>query len=171
MWTVEKITDICKELSKQMGDEFNIPCHINTRLKTTLGYMKFRTGGTYYRPKDVPICIDISKQMIDTCDDETIEETIKHEWVHYYVCKTTGQNHNHDAVFKKYCRIVGCTHNTATTKVNRVVAKPTTKYEVKCLDCNKVIAHYSRTCKTLQNIQLCSCKNCGGHNLKVIQNW
>ena len=161
-WTVERITNKCKELSLTVGDNFDCPVHINTRLRKTLGRVILEN----YNEKWYPTKLEISKLLLETGLDEEIEDIIKHEWCHYWITKSTKEDHNHDKVFRALCAKVGC--DGAPKAKHKLV---TSKYEVYCPNCKQVIGGYSRMCKTLRQLPNCYCKRCGGNSLVLKQNW
>ena len=160
---IERVKNELNKLSAADGiGAITVPVNINARLTTTLGRVTFSSIDCH------PIKIEFSKNFIDTGADADILNVIKHEYVHYYLLVTTGENHQHDASFKAKCANIGCTHDGTKGKVN-MTAK--FKYEVWCEDCNDIIGTYSRMCKTIKEIKYCQCGRCGGKKLKVIQNW
>ena len=163
MWTIERIIAELNKLSCADGlGEIAVPVVINGRLKRTLGRVTFMSGVC------VPTKIEFSKILIETGRDEDIINVIKHEYAHYYLLEATHVDHGHDAVFKRKCAEIGCTHDHTQ---NHVEMTAKYKYEVWCEDCDVCIGAYSRKCKTLDNIKFCTCGRCHGGNLKVIQNW
>lgn len=168
MWTVEDIKARCEELSNMVGDTFDCPVRINGRLTRTLGRVdSIKRNGRWYNEM-----LQISKQLIETSTDESIKSVIDHEWCHYYVTKSTGESHGHDAVFKATCARIGCTNDGTKTHVDRTVAESSIyKYQVYCGTCDEFIAGYSRMNATLKNLKTCTCKKCNTSNLSYIQNW
>ena len=168
MFTLEMIKDELNKLSNSVGDTFNIPVSINSRLTRTLGrVMQYKQGKKCWSDR-----MEFSKQFLETSTDESIISVIQHEWAHYYVTKITGENHGHDAEFKRACAMIGCENDKTQTKVERIVAEESlSKYVVYCPTCGEVIGGFSRMCATLKNLDQCTCKRCGGGNLYYEQNW
>lgn len=169
MYDLVKIENRCKEISASVGDVFDIPVSINGRLTRTLGrvHQEKIDGETWISTK-----MEFSRSFLETSTDETVESVIAHEWAHYYVTKITGESHGHDAHFKRVCALIGCENDGVATKVERTVeAKSRYKYVVHCHTCNEDIGFYTRMCGTLKNLNLCTCKRCGGSNLSYTQNW
>ena len=168
MFTLEMIKAELNKLSESVGDTFNLPVTINARLTRTLGrVMQFKRGNKCWSDR-----MEFSKQLLETSTEESIKSVIAHEWAHYYVTKITGENHGHDAKFKEVCALVGCTNDTPYTKVERTVSEEQlSKYVVYCPTCGEPIGFYSRMCSTLQNIDECTCRRCGGDGLYYVQNW
>ena len=168
MFTLEMIQSELNRLSESVGDTFNIPVSINARLTRTLGRVMQHTCGGHCTSDRM----EFSKQFLETSTEESIKSVIAHEWAHYYATKITGESHGHDAYFKKVCAMVGCTNDKPQTKVERTVSEEKlSKYVVYCSDCGEAIGYFSRMCATLQNIDQCSCKRCGGAKLYYTQNW
>lgn len=167
MWTVEKLTKECEKISKSMNDVFTCPIYINGRLSRTLGRVMYTfrpSTEEYYVQK-----MEFSKSFLERAQDEDVIETIKHEWAHYYVTKTTKENHGHDKVFKAICAKIDCA--SGGMYIQTADIKGRSRYEVYCPTCDKVVAHYQRMCKTLKNLDSCTCKKCKGGNLVLKQNW
>lgn len=112
MWNEERILKILQETSKEFDDEFNIPIKINPRLRSVYGKCKYKVR---YR-KLVPDCIEFSKKHLDNDTDEWIINTIKHEWIHYYLTKCTNKDHGHNDVFRRYCIKLGLPPNRFTSE-------------------------------------------------------
>lgn len=167
-WTIEDIEVECKRLSEMVDDTFDCPIRINGRLTRTLGrVMLTRREGLWYVD-----AMEISKQLLETSTEESIKSVIDHEWCHYFVTKTTYENHGHDKEFKAVCAKVGCDNDGVSTAVNRTVSESSIyKYQVYCETCDEFIAGYSRMNKTLKDLEHCTCKRCGTSKLTYIQNW
>ena len=161
---LREIKEVLENLSLRHGDVFNIEVSINGRLTRTLGRVK--SIGTKANCR--PISMEFSREMLETVTKEDIMSVIEHEWAHYYVTKTTHEDHGHDAVFKALCASLGC-HGTTTIKVERTVEKQA-KYSVYCEECGKLVGEYGRKCKTVNNPELFR-SNCCKKGLKVIQNY
>ena len=166
-WTVEAITDYCKELAAKVGMEFDCPVVLNGRLSTTLGRLISTSGIDGYTPSR----LEMSKRLLATATDESIKGVIEHEFCHWYVTKTTREHHGHDQVFRNACAMIGCTNDRAKTTVDRMVeASSIYKYTVNCPNCG-VIGGYQRMNSTLRDIDLCTCMNCNSGGLTYTQNW
>ena len=166
--TLEQIKEIANEYAAKVGMTLDIPVVINGRLTRTLGCVRSvrntRTG--YVEATQM----DISRQMLDTCSEDSIRSVIGHEVAHYVVIQETHASHGHDAVFKAACARLGVENDKPATEVERVVAVHS-KYEVWCDTCNENVGNYSRMCKTLQNLAFCTCNKCKTSNLRLVQNW
>ena len=108
-WTVERITELCKEYCGRCGIKFNSPVVINSRLTRTLGRCFYEGHGSVWNP----VKIEISRQLLETATDESIEAVIAHECAHYVSCAITHENHGHDSTFRFYCEKIGTTNDTA----------------------------------------------------------
>ena len=168
MYDIKRIEERCNKLSKKFGDTFDIPVILNGRLTRTLGRVtQMQVGKKWQSTK-----MEISKALLATATDSSIESVIDHEWVHYYITKLTGEYHGHDSEFKRMCAMIGCSNDGTQTRVERTISESAMyKYTVRCNSCNDDIAFYTRMCSTLKNINECYCKRCGSYNLSVKQNW
>lgn len=156
------------EICQNAGTPCDVPIRLNGRLIRTLGRVHHeldKTSGIWYSTS-----VEFSKQLLETSTDNSIREVLLHEAAHYIVTARTGETHGHDAKFKAVCAEIG-THNDGISTVVERTVKVHSKYEIFCPTCNKTIGEYSRMCKTIKYIELCTCKNCKCGNLKVIQNW
>lgn len=174
MFTIERVKAELNKLSMADGlGKIIIPIEINGRLTRAMGRVKFSADGytedgyTY-----APTKIEFARNLVENASDEDIIQVIKHEYAHYYILLMTGVDHGHDAVFKRKCAEIGCTHDKAAQHVKGFRDQNAqSKYEVWCDDCNEMIGTYSRRCKTIDNIKYCSCGRCHGNNLRIVQNW
>lgn len=108
-WTVERITELCVEYCDRCNIKFNSPVVINDRLTRTLGRCFYEGHGSVWNP----VKIEISRQLLKTATDESIEAVIAHECAHYVSCAITHENHGHDSTFRFYCEKIGTTNDTA----------------------------------------------------------
>ena len=165
-----KLSEIVKELerlSNMVGDEFDIPVRINGRLTRTLGRVIAHKRGNVCTNDSM----EFSRQFLETSTEESIKKVIAHEWAHYYLTKTTGENHGHDAEFKRVCKMIGCEADQTETTVERTVSEESLyKYIVYCPNCG-IVGAYNRMCKTLQYLDECHCSKCGSDKLHYVQNW
>lgn len=171
-YDLEKVTHefrtICAKAGANSG--LNVPIRLNGRLTRTLGRVMQEYDsceGCY-----VSTLVEFSRQLIETSTDKSIHDVIMHEAAHLIVTDRTGETHGHDAAFKAVCAEIGTTNDKTMTKVERTVSdEQLYKYSVYCPTCGKNIGGYSRMCKTLRNIEYCTCRECGKGGLKVVQNW
>ena len=167
-YSIEKVEKEFKAVCEKAGVKVNVPIIGNKRLSKTLG----RVISTSKDGKVENDRVEFSMKMLLTSTDKTIEEVIKHEAAHFIVNERTKEHHGHDAYFKAVCAEIGTSNNGTTTHVERIVDDSQIyKYQVKCETCNKIIAHYHKKSKTLNNLSSCSCARCGGKALTLIQNW
>ena len=165
---LQEVKEMLKSLSLRHGDIFDIEVSINGRLTRTLG--RVMLSGTKSNCK--PSSMEFSRQMLETVAREDIESVVQHEWAHYYITKMTGVDHGHDKMFKELCANIGC-HGTISIKVERTIevkSKSKSKYSVYCADCGKLVAEYSRKCKTTNNPEMYHSKCCNAQ-LRVVQNY
>ena len=168
MWTIEKITSMCTEYCGKAGIKFNSPVVINSRLTRTLGRCFYVRRGEIWNPEK----IEISKQLLETATDESIEAVIAHECAHYVTCAITHEHHGHDSTFKYYCTIIGTNNNMThyddlqRTKKNEDIYK----YTLYCSKCGKFVCGRSRMCAITKNPKNYYTKCCNAE-LKIIKNW
>ena len=168
-WTVERIVEVCKRECQKLNVEFDIPVKINGRLTSTFGRVCYypRSANGVVRPK----VLEISKELIETATDESIEAVIAHECAHYLLTVKSGERHGHDKYFKQVCAAIGCKNDKATTDVDRIVAKTKIyKYSLNCPNCGN-IGNYHRRVQAVQHPELYYCKKCGSENLFIEQNF
>lgn len=166
-WTIQEIESYMRELAASIDLVFDTPVKINGRLTRTLGrVIAVPAAFDSYEPEK----IEFSKQFLETSTDESVRQTILHEFAHWAVLIETGEAHGHDAVFKAMCRKIGCSADRPQTKVERTVSDDKLfKYIVKCDECGNEV-HYNRAGKVVKHPDWYGCGKCGG-SLKVIQNW
>lgn len=168
MWTIEKITELCTFYCGRAGVEFNSPVIINARLTRTLGRCFYAKINEIWKP----VKIEISRQLLETATDESIEAVIAHECAHYVTCALTHEHHGHDSVFRFYCQKIG-TNNDMThydalerTKPNEEIYK----YTLYCSKCGKFVGGRSRACRITKEPENYFTKCCES-KIKVLKNW
>ena len=115
MWTKVKVINELNKLCMNDGIGIvNVPVEINGRLTRTLGRVKFMDYGEGHC---YPTKIEFSKALLEEGTDNDIINVIKHEYVHYYLVETTHENHKHDALFKRKCAEIGCTHDKTQNRL------------------------------------------------------
>lgn len=169
MMSLSKIKEYCGKAFYKAGynlDDYDIEIALNGRLTRTLGRCFTVVEFGIARPTK----IEFSRQLVETSVDDSIIAVIKHECCHALVALETGERHGHDAVFKAMCARIGCTNDGITTHVERTVANSEVyKYSVFCDNCG-FVAGYNRMCKTLRELEYCTCKKCGGNKLYYVTN-
>lgn len=168
MWTIQEIEDYLSELAESVDLVYDTPITVNGRLTKTLGRVvaELTMSGTYK-----PQVIEFSRQFLETATDESVRQTIMHEFAHWAVLTETGEMHHHDALFKDMCRKISCDANRPQTKVERIVDDSKVyKYTVKCGECGNAV-HYSRAGNVVKHPHWYTCGQCGSDSLEVVQNW
>ena len=164
--TLNEIKVELNRLSESLGDTFDIEVSVNGRLTRTLG--RVTMVGSKARGYE-PTKMEFSKELLETATDESILEVCRHEFAHYYITKTTRENHGHDAQFKALCQRLGGGDGKTSTKVNRTV-EVQNKYDTFCTSCGKSTGGFSRAGKRVKNPELyhsCCCKA----PITVVQNF
>ena len=168
MWTIERITNLCIDYCRKCGVTFNSPVIINGRLTRTLGRCFYMRTGEAWKPTK----IEISRQLLETSTDESIEAVIAHECAHYVACAVTHENHGHDSTFRFYCEKIGTSNDTAVyedlqrTKTNEEIYK----YTLYCSECGKFVGGRSRASRIIKEPWNYYTKCCDAE-LKIIKNW
>ena len=168
MWTIERITNLCIDYCRKCGVTFNSPVIINGRLTRTLGRCFYMRTGEVWKPTK----IEISRQLLETSTDESIEAVIAHECAHYVACAVTHENHGHDSTFRFYCEKIGTSNNTAVyedlqrTKTNEEIYK----YTLYCSECGKFVGGRSRASCIIKEPWNYYTECCDAE-LKVVKNW
>ena len=148
-----QIEVMCKEIMEILWNEtINIPIRFSNKMTRTLG--ELRTTHSFK-----PIDLIFSNKIINgDYKIETIEEILKHELCHYYICKIGGNFHDGSPQFENELKRIGA-HSTKTihligeihigvcSECGKVVVNGTER-KVK----NKCIPRYrSSCCKALIN--------------------
>ena len=167
-WSIQEIEEYMRELANDIGLVYDTPIKINRRLTRTLGRV-ISEPAMFDSYK--PLVVEFSKQFLETSTDESVRQTVMHEFAHWAVLVETGQPHGHDAEFKAMCRKIGCDFNKAHTHVERTVSNDKIfKYTVRCNECGNEV-HFNRAGKTVKYVHWYNCGRCGCPDLEVIQNW
>ena len=92
MWTIQEIEDYLSELAESIDLVYDTPITVNGRLTKTLGRVvaELTMSGTYK-----PQVIEFSRQFLETATDESVRQTIMHEFAHWAVLTETGEMHHH----------------------------------------------------------------------------
>lgn len=168
MWTIDRITELCVDYCGRCNVKFNSPIIINGRLTRTLGRCFYKRTGAVWNPTK----IEISRQLLETASDSSIEAVIAHECAHYVTCAITHEDHGHDSTFRFYCEKIGTTNDTSVyanierTKPNEEIYK----YTIYCSKCGKFIGGRSRACRLTKAPNTFFSKCCNAE-IKVVQNW
>lgn len=168
MWTIERITELCIDYCGRCGVKFNSPVVINGRLTRTLGRCTYIRHGKVWNPTK----IEISRQLLKTATDESIEAVIAHECAHYVACALTHEDHGHDSTFRFYCEKIGTTNDTSVYKnLERTAHNDDIyKYTLYCSECGKFVGGRSRACKVTKEPWNYYTKCCDAE-IKVRKNW
>ncbi len=162
---IEYVSKRCHEIAEEFGYELDVPIEINSRLKSTLGRVKFSRVGK----NCIPIKIEFSKELFHYSHDD-IEDVIRHEMAHYFVLKDTKINHGHNAIWKSWAIKLGC-RPRATIKVNdkqvRNQSEVKYKYLVRCSKCTQIVGRYKRVSKVIKHPSRYRSKCC---NEKIVVN-
>ena len=171
-YDINRVTKEFREVCTKAGAGTGlvVPIRLNGRLTRTLGrvHQEYNPSIGGY----ISTLVEFSKQFLETSTDTSIHEVILHEAAHLIITDRTHETHGHDAAFKAVCAEIGTTNDGTATKVERTVEqKKYFKYTIKCPTCNETIGGMSKMCKTLREIQYCTCKKCGKGGLTYTQNW
>jgi SprT-like protein len=124
-WNETKLTVYAYNwLITEYGIELNIPIYISKRLKATFGYFKHQNK--------IPLEIQLSYDLINYQDEDTIIDVFKHELIHY-VCFITGKQYKDGSRdFENELRRQG----VSSTKTYKYKGKG---HEYRCTCCNKIV--------------------------------
>ena len=162
MYDLNRIIKEFNEACSKAGVLNTYPIRINGRLTRTLGRVRYtKLSDNTIEPLD----IEFSKQFLETASDASIKDVILHEAAHLIVAKRTKVHHGHDAYFKKVCAELGTKRDGYAGEVE-LVKTVKYKYTIICPNCGE-IGGYNRMCKTIKEINYCTCKKCGSRNLRV----
>ena len=109
------------EVCRKAGTPCDVPIRLNGRLTRTLGRVFHQcdvTSGVWYSTH-----VEFSKQLLETASDKSIRDVILHECAHFIVTARTGENHGHDAAFKKVCAEIGTTNDGISNRSRKNSSK------------------------------------------------
>lgn len=164
-WTLENIIKECERLSAIKEDTFSIPVLLNGRLSKTLGRVHFTQSNI--NGELSPLKMEFSKKFLEIGSNEEIKKVIAHEWAHYYLTKTTKENHGHDNAFNRLSAEMGGNTGTSLEIEN---FKETYKYIAYCEECGAMAGGYARAGKVVKTPYLYKSRCCGA-NLRVEQKY
>ena len=139
MMTIEQVREKCRKIAINYGHKLVVPVEKNGRLRTTYGRVLWKKDGN----KCVPQRIEFSSRLLRGDNDE-IDEVIRHEMAHYLLLMDTHENHNHDYLWRKYAKRLGCDPRAAINMKSVDTGRKTLdyKYIVKCPSCGRTITKY-----------------------------
>lgn len=143
--TIKEAEEKCRLIAKNYGYTLDVPVSENPRFRSTLGCVRIKKENNLY----YPYRIEFSSSLLRD-ERYDISDTIKHEMAHYLSIKETGENHKHDAYWKKWARELGCIPH-ACIKRSSKDSNHDYKYIIYCSSCGKIIAKYKRVGKILKN--------------------
>lgn len=140
--TIEWVRGECHKIAKSAGYDIYFPIELNSRLRTTLGRVKYKNG--------LVEVLEISKRHLENGSEESINETIRHELAHALVFMKDGYTHGHDKEWKQLCIALGGSGDTYydSSKAEEYGAEPTkpTQYFIYCTCCGKLVGTRQRRC-------------------------
>lgn len=145
--TLLEITDFMKQSCLEIGEELEVEVKLNSRLKTTLGRVKY-IGFT-------ATVIEFSSSFVESATKQQVQQVALHEVAHYVSIKRDKTAFGHTPQFRSVCAELGCKADKSTVEVYTKH-----KYSVVCLSCG-LETQRTRKCKLTENTDLYTCK-CGG---------
>ncbi len=167
MHTLDEVRAEYDRLDRLVGiDTGSIELRISTRAVRQLG--SFRCPSV---PGKAPLRITLSKLILD--DDEQFWDTVRHEYAHAAVYLLyPGEKHGHDAVWRKMCRLVGCSGRRLAPERGdgAQLREDRTRYIVRCEGCGSE-SRYLRRGKVIDSLLLgrrLRCRRCGGDRFALL---
>ncbi len=139
-YSLEEVKKILKSTGEAAGLPCNhIPVEISTRMKRTYGVFLFKIENGRIRP----LAFRFSEKLLSgDFPDELVENTIKHEYAHFYTTLVTGENHMHDSYFKAVCKKLGIPGDTRFQGCHQEEIK--NGYKIHCSKCMNEVARRRR---------------------------
>lgn len=170
VWTKEDVIKVLEEASEKANYSCKeVPVVISKNLITTGGYFRGifteAYGGKKYVRAD---CFTFSYFYLNgVMRKENVKQLILHEYAHFLTIDKTKESHNHDELFKKNCKKIGCTLYDGSFK-SYVSDEPSKyKYTITCRKCNNRFGE-NRLEKNYTNKYCCT--HCSGE-FKIEKNW
>lgn len=143
-WNNEDIIKVLNKISKKLNFPYNnIPIEISSKMTKCKGKFVFLQNKDKYIPK----CFRFSAQLLSGVYEECkVEETIIHEYIHYYCIIKNQKKHGHDKYFKSICDMVGISNSTYFTdkSCENALNKDRYVYKIICSKCGKLVAQRQR---------------------------
>ena len=147
-----EIISIVTEACKKCDVKLRVPLKMNARLSRTLGRVKYEQDAL--GPK-VRVIEFNSKYFYDPSrNEEAKRQVVLHETAHYLAYLSDGQSHQHDKVFRKYCKKIGCTTtgeyaiDENDTLIENIQVQY--KYDCRCSKCKNHLRYYKRMPRTIE---------------------
>lgn len=117
----------------------HVPIQISGRMKRTYGAFVFRIEAG----RLVPVAFRFALKLISgDYPETTVDETIYHEYAHFYTNMLHNRNRGHDAYFKAACRKLGIPEHTHFQGNHEEAARR--GYRIFCSSCRKEVARRRR---------------------------
>ena len=169
MFDKQYITNEIKKLDEMtMMEGIKLKIEISGRMSRTKGMFMYKKNRI--TNEITPIGFKFASQLLDgRYNEETVLNTIRHEYAHYLANICNEQECGHGPLFMQACRYVGCKEEQYFTDriTNNEVVPERMVYVIKCNCCS---TEYIKTKKSkiISNIQNYKCGNCHG-KLSVTQ--
>lgn len=144
----ELVEEACRFLKENYELELEIPIRFNARLKAKLGIFRY----TKDNGKCVPNQIELSINLIKYYPKEVIFDVLRHELVHYALCRLEKRFHDGDNDFENELRRLGITGTGIYEYYGEV-------HVYECINCKSLIERIRR----LPEKSYCTCSK--GPNL------
>lgn len=140
IFTEEDIRKILDECSLKTGlSSEGIPVSISSRMEKTYGSFQFRIKDGNIEP----LAFKFSLKLISgDFPEKTVEDTVKHEFAHYYANVINNRNCNHGPEFKKACRLLGIPEGVWFT--GNHIMKEKAGYSLYCSECFREVGRRRR---------------------------
>lgn len=148
---LEKYAD--KFLKDNYDMTLDIPLQLNSRLRTTYGWFKFRR----INGKNIPSKIELNKFFVENNDAVTVLDVLRHELVHYALCVKEKPFSDGNRYFEGELKRLGVVSQN-TIDNYEIKSKPSSVVVYKCVSCDQ---QYKRNRALPNDGRNHHCKACG----------
>ena len=148
-----------REILDQGGDKLGLSCaavpiEVSSRMRKTYGAFRFRLVGGQLEPLSFRFAL---KLLSGDYPDEIVEETILHEYAHFFTNVMLNSNHGHDRAFQETCLKLGISPHTHFQGEHQADVKK--GYRIFCTNCDSTVATRRRidSAKDLSRRYLSGC--------------
>lgn len=139
-FTERRIRGILNEAGNRLGLSCaHVPIEISARMKKTYGSFIFRIQDG----KLIPVAFRFALKLVSgDYPEEIVEQTILHEYAHFYINTISNANHGHDDAFKRTCLKLGIPPHTHFRGEHKEA--PRSGYRIICSQCAAEVARRRR---------------------------
>lgn len=142
--TLAQIVKLVDETLYNANCERNFTIEINNRLTRALGRVRSFNN--------IPIAMEISGKLVESCKNEQVFEVVLHECAHAIAnIRDPYTKHGHDEFFRQICLEIGCSLDEPSVHFDEYQSN-VKQYRVYCKSCGTLVAVRQRMTNGLKEM-------------------